>query len=189
MSGRRDLMQAAVLAEIPIFLMDATTGEGVTGVDPGDTGFVVRYRRAGETSDTTLTMTAVAAGAAIAVNQWRDYGDGWYSVVGSVAMYATGARFVKLAVDCTTPATLADACVVALAADDALSASASTAAVAAAVRDELLTVRWGQQTQPVGGSTQILSITDMPSATALGVVRRYRDSGGVIVGQTELTAS
>jgi hypothetical protein len=68
-------------------------------------------------------------------------------------------------------------------------AAPSAAAIAAGVRDELLTVRWGAQTQPVGGSTQILTVTDMPSGTVLGVTRRYRDSGGVVVGQTELTVS
>lgn len=70
--------------------------------------------------------------------------------------------------------------------------SAVPAAAAAAVRDELLSVRWGVQTQPVGGSTQILTITDQPSGTVLGVVRRYFDpaaSGGRLVGQTELTPS
>jgi hypothetical protein len=133
MSGRATLATAAVLTEIPIFLMDASTGEGVTGVDPGDTGFSARFRRAGETTDTTLTLTAVAAGATLAVNQWREYGSGWYTVVGSTTMVAAGARFTFLTVDCTTPAALADAVTVFLSADDALAASASTGSIATAV--------------------------------------------------------
>ena len=189
MSGRICITPAAGLQEIPIYLMDATTGEGVTGVDPGDTGFVVNYRRAGATADTAITLTAVAASAALAVNQWRDYGDGCYTIVGPTALYAAGVRFAKIKVDCVTPATLADCVWMFLSADDALSAAASSATIAAEVRNEFLSVRWGLQSVPGGGSTQVLTVTDMPAGTVLGVVRRYLDSTGVPVGQTEMTAS
>lgn len=126
MSGRSGLTQSAQLREIQVFLMGAT-GEGVTGVDPADTGFVARFRRQGATADTTLALTAVAADAAIAANQWRDYGDGAYTVVASSALYASGARFAKLFVDCTTPETLADVVWVNLSADDFIAAAETSA--------------------------------------------------------------
>jgi hypothetical protein len=188
MSGRISVTPAAGLQEIPIYLMDATTGEGVTGVDPGDTGFSARFRRAGETTDTPMTLAAVAAGAALAVNQWRDYGDGCYTIVGPTALYAAGARFAKIAVDCTTPATLADCVFMFLSADDALSA-APASVTAAEIRNELLSVRFGAQTVPPGGSQQVLTVTDMPSGTVLGVIRRQLTSTDAVAGQTEMTAS
>lgn len=108
MSGRAHLAPAGTLTEIPVFAMDATSGEGVLGIDPADAGFSARYRRAGETSDTTMTLTAVAVDAAIAANQWRDYGDGAYTIVGPAALYASGVRFAKVTLDCGTPPALAD---------------------------------------------------------------------------------
>lgn len=117
MSGRTHLTPSATLQEIPIFVFDEATREGLAGVDPGDAGFAARYRRQGETTDTTMTLTAVAANAAIAANQWREYGDGWYSLVGPAGLYATGARFAKVTLDVGLTGALADSVMVFLGPD------------------------------------------------------------------------
>lgn len=205
MSGRAQVAPAGVLTEIPVYLMDAASGEGVTTVDPGDAAFVARFRRAGQTTDTTLTLTAVAANAPIAENQWRDYGDGEYTVVGSTAMYAAGARFVKLHVDCGTPAALSDTQTIFLSADDALSPAATPETIAAAVapvvesqltdnfaaipgavvtamRTEVTLSAWGVTTQPAGGST--ITYVERRNGVVIGSRSAFFNAANVCVGMT-----
>jgi hypothetical protein len=212
MSGRSMITQSAQLREIPIYLMDAATGEGVTGVTPGSTGFAAAYRRAGETADTVFTagtaLVAVAASAAIAPLQWREYGRGWYTVVGSAGMYAAGARFVFFTVDCGTPAALADSVVVHLTADDFAAAAETSAgnsltfladladsdgaaarlAIANAVVGAVDGRAIGGTSQPSGGSTIPLPITPVGGGTPTQRKRLFLQANGDFWGLTAIEA-
>jgi hypothetical protein len=137
MSGRTAVVQHTVLTRIYLYMMGAA-GTGVTGIDPSDAGFSCSYQRDNVDAPVLITgLAVVAPSAANAVNQWREHGRGWYSVVGPLALYASGVPTVQVSCTCTTPAALSDDVMVFFSADNIFAAALTGPAVSAEIMADL----------------------------------------------------
>lgn len=186
---------------VECYFFNTADGTPRTDLVFGTASLTLGYRRPGAavTNITPLvTQTAVGAWAS---GGFVHLAGGVYRLDLPVAANATGLNRVDV-MNVTLPAGIGfTPFVVGLTADDLSAASETSATIATAVsaslstllnalpvnvRNEMYSQRIGVQTQPVGGSTQTLTVTDMPGTSALGTVTRYFDSGGRLVGQTEL---
>jgi hypothetical protein len=194
------IQRGATTPSIEISFLNPTTGLPRTDLVFDTVSLAIGYRRPGGVV-VSIPLIAQTVTGAWASGGFVNLSRGVYRLDLPILAAATAAtppnRFALVAITMPTDVVMVP-CIVQLRPDDPAVAlttqvgAPSSATIAASVRDELLTVRWGVQTQPVDGSTQILTITDMPSSVALGVVRRYFESeanGGRLVGQTEITTS